>query len=75
MTNKEMIIEVLKKHSCLNSVEIKAFIHRWYNVDITPQSISGSLRPLVSQAYVGKYPSPSGKMAYWLTDLGKEKFQ
>lgn len=74
MTKKDMIVEVLKQHSCLNSFEIKGFIHRMYNEDTTPQSVSGSLRPLVSQGYVGKSSSPSGKMVYWLTDAGRVKF-
>lgn len=73
MTTKEMALEVLKQHSCLTGFEIKGFIHRWYNVDVSPQSISGLLRPLVSKGYIGKCAGPNGKMAYWISDYGKEK--
>ena len=72
MTNKEMIVKVLNEHSCLNSNEIKGFIHRWYNIDLTPQSISGTLRPLVSRGLVGK-SNAAGKTVYWLSDFGKKE--
>lgn len=73
MTNKEIVIEVLKKYSCLTGFQIKGFAYRMYNVKITPQTAAGVLRPLVNSGLVNKYPDPiSGKMVYWLTDLGKE---
>jgi len=72
MANKDMIVKVLDEHPCLNSFEIKGFIYRKYNEVVTPQSISGTLRPLVSAGYVGK-SGAAGKMVYWLTDFGKEK--
>ena len=72
MTNKVMIIKVLAEHPCLNSFEVKGFIHRTFGETITPQSISGMLRPLVSAGYVGK-SAATGKTVYWLTDIGKEK--
>ena len=74
MTNKEAVIGVLKEHSCLTGFQIKGFAHRMFGVDITPQTASGVLRPLVAAGYAGKSTDPvSGKMAYWLTDYGKEK--
>lgn len=73
MTNKEMVIEILKKYPCSTGFQIKGFAHRLYNTDITPQSASGLLRSYISQGIVGKSVDPnSGKMAYWLTDYGRE---
>lgn len=74
MTNKEAVIEVLKKHSCLTGTQIKGFAHRMFGIEITPQTAAGVLRAYVAKGMVGKSPDPtSGKMAYWLTDYGKEQ--
>lgn len=68
MTNKEMIIEVLKKHSCLTSFEIKGFIYRTYNVNLTPASISGTLRPVIAAGLAAASKNSDGKTVYWLTN-------
>ena len=67
MTRAEMIINVLTEHPCLNSNEIKGFLYRKYGESISPQSISGTLRPLVAQGRVGK-DNHTGKMVYWMND-------
>lgn len=72
MDTREMALEILKNHPCLTGYEIKGFIHREFNKDVSPQSITGLLRPLVSRGVIGKAPGPNGKMAYWITDFGKE---
>lgn len=75
MTNKEMVIDILKDYSCVTGFQIKGFIYRRFGVSITPQAAAGIFRPLVAQGLVGKSPDPaSGKMAYWLTNFGKEHF-
>ena len=74
MTNKEMIISVLNDNGCQTGFQIKGSVYRKFGVSISPNAAAGVLRPLVAAGYAGKYPNPSnGKMAYWLTDLGKEK--
>lgn len=74
MTNKEMIISVLNDHGCQTGFQIKGSVFRKFGVSISPNAASGVMRPLIAAGYAGKYPDPaSGKMAYWLTDLGKEK--
>ena len=74
MTKKEMVINVLREHSCLNGFEIKGFVYRMYGATISPQAAAGVMRPLVEAGYAGKSPSPvNGKMVYWLTDYGKEQ--
>ena len=71
MTKVEMITEILREHPCLTSFEIKGFVFRKYGEIISPQSASGTLRPLVAKGQVGK-SNLTGKMVYWLTDYGKE---
>jgi len=72
MTNREIVIEVLKNYSCLTSFQIKGFARRMLNEDITPQSASGVLRTLCAYGYAGRSPDTNGKMVYWLTDYGKK---
>ena len=72
---KSMTVEILKAHSCLTANELKGFIYRTFGENLSPNSISGNLRALVSAGYVGKSLSPNnGKTAYWLTDYGKEHY-
>lgn len=76
MTNKEAIIKVLRVHPCLTCTEIKNFAFRMFNVSMSPQSVAGSLRPMVDRGMVGKSPDPnSGRMAYWLTTFGSENLK
>ena len=70
MTKVEMITEILREHPCLTSFEIKGFVFRKYGETISPQSASGTLRPLVAQGKVGK-SNATGKMVYWLTEFGE----
>lgn len=74
MTNKEAVIEVLKVHPCLTGNEIKGFAHRMFGIDFSTNTASGILRPYVAKGFVGKSLDPkTGKMAYWLTNYGKEQ--
>ena len=75
MTNKEAIVNVLNEHPCLNGNEIKGFVKRKYNIDISPQSAAGTLRPLIAAGMAAKSDSPSGKVVYWITNYGKEKMK
>ena len=75
MTDKELVINVLKEHSCLTANEIRGFIFRTTGDLISPQKIASILRPLIAAAYATKGINPSNnKTVYWLTQLGKEKF-
>ena len=72
---KTMTVSILKSHSCLTANELKGFIYRTFGENLTPSSISGSMRPLLSAGYIGKGVSPNnGKTVYWLTDYGKDHF-
>lgn len=72
---KEMAVKILKAHSCLTATELKGFIYRTFGENLSPNSISGNLRALVSAGWVGKSPSPTnGKTVYWLTDFGEDHF-
>ena len=64
--NMERIMEVLKINSCLNSKQISAMIYRRYGERVTPQSISGNLRSLVSKGKAGYSNCGNGSKVYWL---------
>ena len=72
MTNKELIINVLKEHSCLTANEIKGFILRQEGPNLSPQSIAGIMRPIIAAGHATKGVSPSNnKTVYWLTRQGE----
>lgn len=73
MTTKEMVIEILKHHSCQTAFQIKGCIYRKFNENVTPQAVSGVMRPLIACGWAEKGNRSDGKMVYWLTDFGKEK--
>ena len=45
MTNKEVVIHVLKEHSCLTAMEVRQFAKRLCGYDITPQAVAGTMKP------------------------------
>ena len=67
MTTREMVVEVLREHPCLNSFEIKGFVFRKFGETISPQSAAGTLRPLIAAGKVGK-DNHTGKTVYWLKE-------
>ena len=76
MTTKEMVIEILKHHSCQTAFQIKGCIYRKFNENVTPQAVSRVMRPLVAKGYAGKGTHPeSNKSVYWLSDFGKETLE
>ena len=67
MTNKELVIAVLKKHSCLTANEVRQFAIKYFNTPITPQAVSGIMRPLIAAGIAASDKHPSnGKTVYWL---------
>ena len=67
MTNVEMMLSVLKDHSCLNSTEICGFIYRKFGVHVSPSSVSGLMRSLYSNGTINKGKDQNNKTVYWLT--------
>lgn len=67
MTNKELVIAVLKEHSCLTANEVRQFAIKYFNTPITPQVVSGIMRPLIAAGIAASDKHPSnGKTVYWL---------
>lgn len=67
MTNKELVVAVLKEHSCLTANEVRQFAIKYFNMPITPQAVSGAMRPLIATGLAGSDKHPSnGKTVYWL---------
>lgn len=66
MTKKEIVIEALNQFGTSNNKQLSAFIKRKFDVDMTPSSVTGTLRTLVSQGLVGKSNCGAGCTMYWL---------
>lgn len=67
MTNKELVIAILKEHSCLTANEVRQFAIKYFNTSITPQAVSGIMRPLIAAGIAASDKHPSnGKTVYWL---------
>ena len=67
MTNKEVVIHVLKEHSCLTAMEVRQFAKRLCNYDITPQAVAGTMKPLIAAGLAASSNRPdNGKTVYWL---------
>lgn len=67
MTNKELVIAILKEHSCLTANEVRQFAIKYFNTSITPQAVSGIMRPLIAASIAASDKHPSnGKTVYWL---------
>ena len=58
---------VLKEHSCLTANEVRQFAIKYFNTPITPQAVSGIMRPLIAAGIAASDKHPSnGKTVYWL---------
>lgn len=68
MTKSKMVYETLKQYSCVNSKVLSGWIKRIYNEDISPASVSGSLRKYVAQGKVGKSNCGNGSTVYWVIE-------
>lgn len=63
---REVIVEILKAHSCLTAKEIANFAIRKYNTRMTPAQVTGSLRPLRDKSQVATSIDATGSTVYWL---------
>lgn len=66
MTKKTFIQEALAEYGTCNAKQLSLFIKRKYQEDISPSSISGVLRTLVSQGLAGKSNCGAGSTMYWV---------
>lgn len=66
MEKREMVIKVLKTCGTSTAKQISAFAKRKFDYDITPASVSGSLRWLVSRGLAGSSKDENNQTRYWL---------
>lgn len=63
---KEVIVEILKAHSCLTAKEIANFAIRKHNERMTPAQVTGALRPMRAKSQVATSVDANGSTVYWL---------
>ena len=74
MTNKEIVLGVIKEHPCVTGAQIHNYALRMFKENITPQAAASIMRAYAAKGLAGGSRHPmNGKMVYWLTDHGKEK--
>lgn len=66
MEKREMVIKVLSACGTSTAKQISAFAKRKFDYDITPASVSGSLRWLVSRGLAGSSKDENNQTRYWL---------
>ena len=72
MTNKEMVVSVLKDFGAMTAAQIAVQVNRRFDTVITPAQAAGALRPLTAKGYAANSKDAKGKSVHWLTDFGKE---
>jgi len=74
MTNKEIVLGVIKKHPCVTGAQIHNYALRMFKENITPQAAASIMRSYEAKGLAAGSRHPmTGKMVYWLTDHGKEE--
>ena len=68
MEKKESVLDTLKKYKCGSASQLSGWIKKTHDVDMSPSSVSGVLRGLVSHGLVGKSNCGNGKTIYWVIE-------
>lgn len=68
MEKKEIVIDTLKKYKSVSASQLSGWIKKTHDVDMSPSSVSGVLRGLVSHGLVGKSNCGNGKTVYWVIE-------
>ena len=66
MEKREAIIKIFKDYGCMSSKQASAFLKRKMNLDISPQSVSGTMRSLMAKGYAGSSKTDKNTTMYWL---------
>ena len=64
--NQKLIIKILDDYSCSTAKEISKWAKQQHNIEISPASVSGSIRALYNNGMIGKSPNADGHMVYWI---------
>jgi hypothetical protein len=66
MSNREMVVEVLKEYGAMTARQIAVQINNKMGVVLTPAQIAGAIRPLIAQGKAANSKDGHGKTVYWL---------
>lgn len=72
---QKMIIEVLRKYGCCTTADIARLVNKQFAQNLSPASISGTIRAFISRGLMANADNGYGKKVYWMTDFGKEYFK
>ena len=68
MSNKELVIEILKTYGCSTSKEISNLAIRKYNIHITPSQVAGVMRPLIAKGIAASSKNSKNITTYWMNN-------
>lgn len=66
MDKREMIIEALTNYGATTAKGLSCYINRTYGETITPASVSGTLRSLVSHGIASSSKCGNTQTTYWM---------
>lgn len=69
----EMVYISLSEYSCQTARQLKVYIYRKFNKDISVGSVSSSLRKMVQSGKTAYSENERRQKVYWLTEYGKIK--
>lgn len=66
MSNKELVVDVLKTYGAMTSTQIAVQVFNKKNVSITPAQVAGVLRPLIAKGEAASSKNEYNKNVYWI---------
>lgn len=66
MSNKELVVEILKTYGCSTAKEVANLAARKYGVQVTPSQVAGALRPLIATGDAASSKNGNNATVYWM---------
>ena len=66
MSNREMVVKVLKEYGAMTARQIAVQINNKMGIVLTSAQIAGAMRPLIAQGKAANSKDGSGKTVYWM---------
>ena len=68
MTNKEMVVEVLRNYGAMTSKQIAVQINNKLGVVLTPAQVAGAIRPLIAKGEAASSKDEHNQTRYWIVE-------
>ena len=76
LTDKQKgIVEIMRTSGCATAKDISNLLLLRKNIQASPQSVAGTIRPWIQRGWAANSPNGNGSKVYWLTDYGKTQLK